>query len=831
MRFSLRHGTRQFWRDWRSGEMLALGGALLTAVAAVSAVGSFSDRIESSLQRGAAEVIASDIKITARREIPKEIETRAQSVGLSTARTVVFPTVLFIEGQTLLASIKGVTSEYPLRGTLGLRGEPDRAEMTRAAHGPDRGHAWVDKRLLTTLGLRLGDRLDIGEISLNLEAVLEYEPDRGGQFFSFSPRILAHRADVEASGLLGPSSRATHALLAAGAAGQVAGFRRFLEAQSFDGIRTVDLESAQQQVGATVGASTEFIGLASLGTLFIAGIAILVASRRYVDRRRRHAALLRCFGASGRTVLLIHIQTLVMMGVVWGFFGAALGFGIQELMTRLLGEVFSLGAGKAGVGAVWISLILGLVLLIGFSAPQLARLMRVAPMEVLRRTETPRRLISDVLWYSVPVLVLILLAVQQSGQSQLVFYVLVGIISALAVMMGVSFGLIRILKRSARGVGVSWRFGLGRLYRDPVSTTFQIAAIGLGLTVLVTLSLVRGQLFDSWESRVPPGSPNFFLANVQDYEQQGVAQFFRDRLGQSLDFIPMATGRLVTINGRVPTTKAYPDPRTVSRIEGNLNFSWSKEIPRDNTLVAGEWWQPGTAEPVVSLAESWAEPLRVQVGDRIGVRVGSETIEARIANLRKVRWESFNPNFFVLFPPGVFNQAPHSFLSSTRIEEEQQDVLVELSRQFPTVNIIDIGAILRQVRHLMEIVGVALNLVFGFTLAAGAAVLFAVMQSSHDARVREAAMLKVLGCDRSRLMRALNTEFVVIGLVAGVIAAATATLTGWLLATRVLELEYAPQFSVIGISILLSIVLVWMVSRSGVRTALTTPPQATLRSS
>ena len=831
MRFSLRHGTRQFWRDWRSGEMLALGGALLTAVAAVSAVGSFSDRIESSLQRGAAEVIASDIKITARREIPKEIETRAQSVGLSTARTVVFPTVLFIEGQTLLASIKGVTSEYPLRGTLGLRGEPDRAEMTRAAHGPDRGHAWVDKRLLTTLGLRLGDRLDIGEISLNLEAVLEYEPDRGGQFFSFSPRILAHRADVEASGLLGPSSRATHALLAAGAAGQVAEFRRFLEAQSFDGIRTVDLESAQQQVGATVGASTEFIGLASLGTLFIAGIAILVASRRYVDRRRRHAALLRCFGASGRTVLLIHIQTLVMMGVVWGFFGAALGFGIQELMTRLLGEVFSLGAGKAGVGAVWISLILGLVLLIGFSAPQLARLMRVAPMEVLRRTETPRRLISDVLWYSVPVLVLVLLAVQQSGQSQLVFYVLVGIISALAVMMGVSFGLIRILKRSARGVGVSWRFGLGRLYRDPVSTTFQIAAIGLGLTVLVTLSLVRGQLFDSWESRVPPGSPNFFLANVQDYEQQGVAQFFRDRLGQSLDFIPMATGRLVTINGRVPTTDAYPDPRTVSRIEGNLNFSWSKEIPRDNTLVAGEWWQPGTAEPVVSLAESWAEPLRVQVGDRIGVRVGSETIEARIANLRKVRWESFNPNFFVLFPPGVFNQAPHSFLSSTRIEEEQQDVLVELSRQFPTVNIIDIGAILRQVRHLMEIVGVALNLVFGFTLAAGAAVLFAVMQSSHDARVREAAMLKVLGCDRSRLMRALNTEFVVIGLVAGVIAAATATLTGWLLATRVLELEYAPQFSVIGISILLSIVLVWMVSRSGVRTALTTPPQATLRSS
>ena len=829
MRFSLRHGARQFWRDWRSGEMLALGGALLTAVAAVSAVGSFSDRVESSLQRGAGEVIASDIKLTARARVPDEIETKARSTGLSTARTVVFPTVLFIDGETLLASIKGVTPEYPLRGMLGLQGDSDREESVRSAHGPDRGQAWVDKRLLTSLGLRLGDRLDIGEVSLNLEAVLEYEPDRGGQFFSFSPRVLAHYSDVEASGLLGPSSRATHALLAAGPLDEVIRFREFLDAQAFEGIRIVDLESAQQQVGATVGASTEFIGLASLGTLFIAGIAILVASRRYVDRRRRHAALLRCFGATGPTVLLIHLQTLVMMGVAWGFFGAVLGFGAQELMTRLLGEVFSLGAGKAGFGAILISLLLGLVLLIGFSGPQLARLMRVAPMEVLRRTEAQRALISDALWYSAPILALFLLAVQQSGQSQLVFYVLAGIVCALVLMMAASFGLIRLLKRSARGVGVSWRFGLGRLYRDPIATTFQIAAMGLGLTVLVTLSLVRGQLFDSWESRVPSGSPNFFLANVQDYEQPEVSEFFQENLSQSLEFTPMATGRLVTINGRVPTAEEYPDPRTASRIEGNLNFSWAKEMPRGNSLIEGDWWQPGTKDRVVSLAESWAQPLRVKVGDRIGVRVGSEIIDAEIANLRRVQWESFNPNFFVLFPPGVFEDAPHSFLSSVRLEEEQQDVLVDLSRRFPTVNIIDIGAILGQVRRLMEIVGVALNLVFGFTLAAGVAVLFAVMQSSHDARVREAAMLKVLGCDYSRLTRALNTEFIVIGVVAGIIAAAAATLTGWLLATRVLELEYTPQLSVVIISILVSIVLVWAVSRSGVRSALQAPPQATLK--
>ena len=271
---------------------------------------------------------------------------------------------------------------------------------------------------------------------------------------------------------------------------------------------------------------------------------------------------------------------------------------------------------------------------------------------------------------------LILLAVQQSGQSQLVF-VLAGI-GALVLMLGASFGLIRLLKRSARGVGVSWRFGLGRLYRHPVATTFQIASMGLGLTVLVTLSLVRGQLFESWESRVPAGSPNFFLANVQDYEQPEVTDFFQENLNKSLEFIPMATGRLVTINGKVPNSEAYPDPRSASRIEGNLNFSWAREMPRGNTLIAGDW-RPDQ-NPVVSLAESWAAVERT-VGDRIGVRVGSEIIDAK-SNLRRVQWKVSTQIFSFYFHP-TFLMTPHSFLSSVRLEEEQQDVLVDLSRQFP----------------------------------------------------------------------------------------------------------------------------------------------------
>ena len=450
-------------------------------------------------------------------------------------------------------------------------------------------------------------------------------------------------------------------------------------------------------------------------------------------------------------------------------------------------------------------------------------------MEVLRRTGSPRRALTDALWYLVPAIVLLLLAVQQAGQRDLVFYALLGIFASLIGMMAVSLGLIVLMRRLVRGAGVSWRFGLGRLYRDPVATTFQISAIGLGLTVLVTLSLVRGELFDSWESRVPVDSPNFFLANVQDYEKTQVGTFFQERLGEAPGFTPMATGRLVTINGRVPTVVDYPDPRTASRIEGNLNFSWAADVPTDNTIIAGSWWQTGTRDPVVSLAKSWAEPLGVTVGDRIGVQVGAETIDVRIANLREVRWESFNPNFFVLFPPGVFENAPHTFLSAVRLEESRQDELVALSRLFPTVNIIDIGAILGQVRHLMDVVGVALNLVFGFTLIAGAAVLFAVMQASHDSRIRDAAVLKVLGCNRPRLLRTLNTEFVVIALVAGVIAAGAASLTGWLLASQVFNLDYAPGLLVIAISILLSVGIVWLVSRSGVEAALRSPPQSTLR--
>ena len=822
------YSLREIRRDWRAREIVALGMAVAISVGAVTAVLGFADRVTSGLERSAGEVIAADIKLASRDEFPGEFSEKALELGLKVAHTVSFPTVIFDDGRTLLSSVKGVSDRYPLRGELQVQTVQSGPRVVAAHAIPARGELWVDARVLSSMDLVLGDQLKLGEKSFTLGAVLTYEPDRGGQFFSFSPRLMANITDLEETGLLGPSSRARYALLAAGPSEVVEQFADIVDDLPSPKYTIIDLESAQEQVGATVTTSRDFIGMATLATLLIAGISIAVASRRYTERRRRHAALLRCFGATSREVLLIYGQTLFLLSLFWGFAGMLLGYFVQEIMSTILGEFFTSELGEIDINSGLVGLLLGTILLLGFSLPSLSRLTRVSPTEVLRKVERARYQGIDRVWHLVSIIIFLILAYTQTRSVELVGLVLFAVIGVLVAMMGCSAFVLTGLRKFSRGVGVSWRFGLGRLFRDRMASTFQISALGIGLTVLITLSLIRVQLFESWEARTPDDAPNFFFANIQDHEKNALKDFFSTRVNLAPSFTPMATGRLVSINGTIPSVDEYPDPRTASRIDGNLNFSWSGKLPQGNRLVDGEWWDATTTEPVVSLAQSWAEPLRVKVGDRIGVRVGTEEIDALIVNIREVQWENFNPNFFVLFPPNVFANAPHTYLSSTRLEGQNQDTLVSLNQLFPTINIIDIGVILKQVRRLLDLVGLALNLVFGFTLAAGSVALYSVMQSGHEARVRDVAMLKVLGCDRRRIMMALGAEFLTISLIAGLVAGISASMIGWLLAAQIFDIPYQFNPFVLVFSVFLSAIIVAALSMSHVKHALRTAPKFAL---
>ena len=830
MRRVLKHALRQLRREWKAGEILALGLAVAIAVGAVTAVLGFSGRMVKGLERSAGEVIAADLKLTSRQTLSEALEKKALQNGLSVARTTVFPTVIFDEGQTLLTSVKAVSEGYPLRGALRLRrslGEEGSDEVMVGVPAP--GELWADARVYYALDLKIGDSLRLGKQEFLLTAVLVYEPDRGGQFFSFSPRLMINATDLERTDLLGPSSRARYALLAAGDADAVERMRDEIEAELDPRIALVDLESAQEQVGATVSTARDFIGLASLGTLLIAGLAIAVASRRYVDRRRRQTALLRTFGESGVDVIATHIAMLIGLGLVSGCVGALVGFGVQQIMAMLLSGLLPSALPSMSFAPAVLAIGLGTFLLVTFSTPALMSLSKIAPIEVLRRVEVVRMRRPLWLAYLLPVAALVGLAFYQVTSPILVVVLVGAIFAALAVMMAVSALVLAILRIGFRGAGVSWRFGLGRLIRNKVASTFQIGTIGLGLTILILLSVVRGQLFEAWEARTPEDAPNFFFANIQSHERQSVQSFFEDRFSESTAFTPMATGRLVAINGTAPRAEDYPDPRTASRIDGNLNFSWAASLPPGNTLLEGRWWDTDSSEPVVSLAARWAEPLRVGVGDRISVRVGAEVVEARIINIREVQWESFTPNFFVLFPPNILAEAPHTYLSALQLQEQEEKQLVDLNRQFPTVNIVDIGAILTQVRRVLDLVGMALNLVFGFTLAAGAAVLFSVTQANQESRMRDVAMLKVLGCDQRRIRAALHFEFLVIALIAGLLGGGAALLTGEWLAEWVFEIPYVTRFKELFFALPTSVIIVWLVSVLGVRKAQSVSPQTVLK--
>ena len=827
MRIGTGHALRQLRREWRSGELVALALSLLVAVGAVTAVSAHGERIERSLMRGAGEIIAADLKVSGRQPIPDNWLARANTAGLASAEVATFPSVIFRDGITQLIAVKGVSSGYPLRGELTIR-SADPGPASDVNWGPTAGEAWVETRLLSVLGLELGDQLELGSAQFTVSAVIAYEPDKGESFVSLAPRVMVRLGDLKKSGLLGPASRAQYALLVAGTELAVERFRQGIAPLLGLDYRIIDLKEAQLQVGSTLQRAQNFIGLAALGAILLAGIAIAVSAGRYAARHRTNVALLRCFGADRAAVLGLHVRVLLLLALLVGSIGVALGYGVESVIAQIARQVLTGELGSTGWRSAATSLGLGVVLLLGFSVPALATLNTVTPIQVLQRGAVTAAARWRHLYYVLPVAALALLALAQSTDIKIVTYVLGGSIAGLLAMMGLSAVLLRALKAISRGVGVSWRFGLARLFRHTLSSSLQIASISLGLTIILLLTLVRAQLFAAWQTRLPANAPNYFLANIQPHEQAGVDELFT-QAGVSATYAPMAVGRLVSINGQIPDPAQYPDARASSRIEGNLNFSWAENLPSGNSLEAGTWWGEGPRHGQVSLARSWAEPLGVHIGDQLGFQVGAQELQATISSIRSVTWDSFEPNFFILFPPGAFPLTPRTLLTAIHLDEPQEVLLADLARGFPTVNIIDIGAILAQVRRIIDIVSLGLNLVFGFTVAAGALVLVATLSATRDARVYEAAVLKALGCDRRRLLASLNTEFLVMGALAGTVAAVAAALIGRILATRVFYIDYTPNLLLLLVSVSAAVLLVWLASRAGMRKVLATPPALVLK--
>jgi putative ABC transport system permease protein len=825
---SLALGLRLLRREWRSGELRVLAVALLVAVGAVTAVGAFTDRIERGMERGASQLLGADLIVLASDPIPEPLARAAAQGGLDAARTVTFRSVVVAGERFQLAAVKAVDGRYPLEGSLRIADAPFAAGRdTREVPAP--GTVWIEARLAGILGIGVGERLELGRARPLVAQILTYEPDRGGDLFNIAPRVLMSLADLPATGLLVAGSRARYRLLLSGPEGALRAARPALEALLPRGARLQGVREARPELRAALERAGQFLGLAALVSVLLAGAAIGVAARRYVSRHVDTAAVMKCLGATGRDVLAVHATQLLVLGLAASLAGCAVGYAAQTGLAQVAGTLILTELPPASGWPVLGGLGIGLVVVAGFALPPLWALTKVAPARVLRRDLEPPR-VTTVLAYLASAAAFVALIAWHIREPELLRWTLTGTVAAVAALGGAAWLLVRCLDRLRGSVGVSWRFGLANISRRRGASALQVVAFGLGLTMMLLLTFVRADLLDDWRASLPPGTPNYFLVNVQPDEVQALGAFLAREGLEASALYPMVRGRLSAIDARPVAPGDYEDPRAERLATREFNLSWAERLPPDNAVVGGRWWGAAEAgQPLLSVEEGIARTLGFGLGSELTFSVAGREVSARVHSLRRVQWDSFNVNFFVVFPPGVIDAMPATWITSFHLPGDAGQILTSLVRAFPSVTVIDVDALLGKVREIMEQASTGIELVFLFTLAAGLVVLHAAVQSTLDERRRETALIRTLGADRGRIVRGLVAEFTVLGLLCGVVAALAASAIGAVLAEQVFGLAYSLDPGLWGAGIAAGTLIIGTAGYLGTRQVLDQPPATTLR--
>ena len=812
---------RMLRRDARAGELYLLVAALIVAVAALTAVGFFTDRVRQALEREANQLLGADMLLTADHPWKPDLRIAAQARGLSVVETQTFPSMVSIgEGDGLraqLADIKAVEAGYPLRGALRI--SDGVAATDRRADGvPEPGAVWIDERLAATLAAGVGERIAVGQRVLRIDAILTFEPDRGLNFFSVAPRLLMNVMDVPSTALIQPGSRIRYRLLFSGEIKEINEFKSYVDKVLERGERIEDTENARPEVRAALDRAQRFLGISALLTVVLAAVAVALAARRYMQRHLDPCAIMRCLGATQGFLLRIYLGQFALLGLVSSLAGCLIGYLAHYALYGWLAQFLEVELPPPGIVPALQGIAIGLILLFGFALPPLLQLKRVSTLRVLRREFSsgrmpPSRLVAS---YVLGLAGLAGLMFWVADDVRLGAYVVGGFSAALVVFALVARIAVRLASLLRGGMagreragGVGWRYGLASLERRSVASVVQIVALALGFMALLLLTVTRNDLLNAWSRSLPADAPNQFVVNIQPDQLEAVRAVFSEHQ-LTAEFAPMIRGRLVKVNDKAVNADDYEDDRARRLVEREFNLSYRDDIPPGNKLSAGRWFArpSGGERREGSVEDGLAKTLGLKVGDWLEFSVGGENIRMQILNLRKLNWDSMRVNFFVLTPPELLNDFPASWITSFHLPRENATFVSQLVRAFPNLTVIDVGAILRQLQHIMDQVAQAVQFVFLFTLIAGVIVLYATFATAADERRYELAVMRALGARRDQLRRALLAEFAAVGGLAGLIAALGAIAVGQVLANRVFNFEVEINYWLPPLAVLAGAVLV-----------------------
>jgi putative ABC transport system permease protein len=829
-----RLGWTTLWRDLRAGELRLLLVAVTLAVAALTAVGFFADRIKGGLQRDALALLGGDVVLSSDNPTPAAFTQKAAELGLQSATSVGFPTMArATEGQggaSKLVALKAVGAGYPLRGSLKTTLSPDMPEAT-TRDLPAKGSVWVDAALLDALSLKIGDTLLLGNSSLKIDRIIVLEPDRGAGFMNFAPRVMLHTDALAATGLVQPASRITYRMALAGEPAAVKAYSDWaadtIKKTDVRGLRLESLQGGRPEMRQTLDRAEKFLNLVALLAALLSAVAVAIAARGFAARHLDDCAMLRVLGTSQRTIALAYTFEFALVGLAASAIGVALGFAVHYGFVALLAGLVDSALPAASLWPVAFGLGMGLTLLFAFGLPPVLQLAQVPPLRVIRRDVGGLKPASlAVLLIGIAGFAALLLAA--SSDLKLGLIAVGGFAGAVAVFAGMSYVAVKLLRRSVNeATAPRWLvLATRQISARPAYAVVQVSALAVGLLALILLILLRTDLIASWRQATPPDAPNRFVINIMPEQSDAFVQNLKDNSVTKYDYFPMIRGRLIAINGQTITPDSQTDDRAKRLVDREFNLSHSATRPPHNEVIAGQWKNEAAGE--VSVEEGIATTLGLKLGDSMTFDIAGIQLTSRITSLRKVDWGSMRANFFVMYTVSQLPDVPVTYMSAFKapVVKGFDNALV---RAFPNVTNVDMSLTINQVQRVLDQVIRAVEFLFGFTLAAGLVVLFAAVTATREERSREFAIMRAVGARSSLLRQVQRAELAGVGMLAGVLASIVAIIVGWALAKYVFEFTWTASLWVPLAGGVLGAVLAWAAGWWGLRSVLNTPVITTLR--
>ena len=779
--------ARLIKRNWRANELQLLLLSLIVAIVCITSISYFSLAIKQSMGLSASNILGGNLVINSSRKMPQSWLLKAEQFQLQHASALSFLSVLSAGDHFQLASIKAVSQNYPLLGALRISQDKEKKSVT---HIPVQNTIWLEKRLFDSLQLQTNERLSLGDVTFKATSQLDLDPSQTSAFFNISPRALINIADVDKTNIIQPGSRIEYHWYFTGLPKNIKQFQNWVKPRLQASQELLTPDSSRLVLKKAFERIDIFLKLSTLISFLLCGIVIALSVRRFLQRHQQQIALMRCFGSPYQQIFLIYLGVFTGIGFIGITVGALIGYLLQPLLIVLTQDIFNIKQASYSIRPFLSSYAYGFILLYGFSFLAFFQLRNVPTMALLRENKNGLSY-NLTMQLSTGVGLLVLLIWWQLNDLKLALTVALSLTISILFFAAISYLILRLLLGARKQVGISWRYGLSNLARQPQHSIIQIFAFGVTFTVMLLISFLWQDLSKNWQQQLPVDTPNYFAFNIAPQQVDALKKELNEHQVSFAKIYPMVRGRIIALNNK-PILSAVPERALANNaLHRELNLSWSETLPPNNSITQGSWWNNATSAANISVEKKLAQDLALSLGDELVFQIGAEKITAKISSIRSVDWLQFTPNFYVLFPNKQRLRAfPKTYVTSFYLSQRQSSFTNTLVKKFPNLSIIDVAAMMEKVRD--TIVGFAQLTGFlnAFILLLGIAIVFASTGATLDRRIEEGLLLRLLGASKRQVLLGLLAEFIIIGFITALISIVVANGIAYYVSTYVLSIPF-----------------------------------------